>query len=221
MTGTPALLVFAKRPEPGRVKTRLHARLTPEQASALYEAMLRDALDAYGALGVAVRLYHTPEGGPLPEDWLPERASQHAQRGDRLGERLLNAFVESFAAGHEAAVVIGTDHPTLPPAFVSHAFELLAEPLSVVLGPTADGGYYLLGINDLFPSLFRMDYSHDGVFADTLDRAGTVARHVSVLPEWFDVDDPEDLDRLAAELAAVPDEVAPRTRLVLSRLTQS
>ncbi|MEM6783351.1 MAG: TIGR04282 family arsenosugar biosynthesis glycosyltransferase [Bacteroidota bacterium] len=218
-----ALLVFAKRPEPGRVKTRLTALLTPEEAADLYAAMLRDALDAYAALGCAVRLYLAPDADghapTLPDGWVPDGVTVHTQHGDGLGQRMLHAFVDAFRAGHERLVVIGTDHPTLPPAYIEMTFELLREkPLRVVLGPTHDGGYYLLGQNDLFPRLFEdMTYSHDGVFEATLRRAAEVTAEPVVLPTWYDVDTPVELRRLCRELdegATVP----PRTEVALAAL---
>ncbi len=200
-TGRSALLVFAKSPEAGRVKTRLTPPLTPEEAAALADAFLLDALDAYVAPGafdeeVAVRLYLDGHAGALD---LPVGLSVHAQRGDGLGARMRRAFVETFAAGYERIAVVGTDHPTLPVPFVGLAFEALAEPLTAVLGPSDDGGYYLLGLNELYPSLFDMAYGHGGVFDETLRRASARARHVTVLPPWYDVDDAASLRRLVAD----------------------
>lgn len=227
-----ALLVFAKKPEPGRVKTRLTALLTPDEAADFYAAMLRDALDAYADLGCAVRLYLAPDASgdapdadsavpALPEGWVPDGVSVHVQHGDGLGQRMLHAFVDGFRAGHERLAVIGTDHPTLPLAYVEMAFELLrAEPLRVALGPTADGGYYLLAMNDLYPRLFEgMTYSHARVFEDTLRRAAEVVAEPIVLPTWADVDTPDDLRRLAREV----DEGAallPRTAAALAALRE-
>lgn len=220
-TGRPAvLLVFAKLPEPGAVKTRLTSLLTPDEAAALYEAFLRDGLDAYRALSADVRLYADAPAEAVPDGLVPDGIGLHAQRGDGLGARMLRAFVEAFVAGYERVVVIGADHPTLPPAFIERAFEELAEPLHVVLGPSDDGGFYLLGTNELYPALFEgMTYSHAGVFAETLERAQTVAERVSVLPPWYDVDTPEALRRLSADLAGgtgAPE----RTREVMARLRE-
>lgn len=225
MSGAPALIVFAKVPEPGAVKTRLTALLTDDEAARLYDAFLRDALDAYRGLGVAVRLYLGPtSGGPtsdgVPDGLVPDGVSLHAQRGAGLGERMLNAFVETFVAGHNRAVVIGTDHPTLPLAFVAQAFEELASPFATVIGPSDDGGYYLLGMNELYPQLFEgMDYSHPDVFADTLQRAHTTPAAISILPTWYDVDTPAALERLAADLDREPGG-ASKTREVMAELRE-
>ncbi|MDX1530550.1 MAG: TIGR04282 family arsenosugar biosynthesis glycosyltransferase [Rhodothermales bacterium] len=220
-----ALIVFGKVPEPGAVKTRLTELLTPEEAARLYDAFLRDALDAYRALPAAVRLYLAPEGPPEPADLAPAGVTVHAQRGDGLGERMGAALADTFLAGAERAVVIGTDHPTLPLAFVERAFEELRQPLACVLGPSTDGGYYLLGLNELRPQLFQgIAYSRPDVFARTLERAAEAVRHVAVLPEWYDVDTPDTLRRLAAELLAPdPDaEGSPaRTRAILNKLNRA
>jgi rSAM/selenodomain-associated transferase 1 len=206
-----ALIVFAKAPVPGGVKTRLTGLLTDAEAARLYEAFLRDGLEAYRRLAADVRLYLAPAPGDhgsspgqaLAEGLAPEGVTVHAQRGGDLGERMLNGFVETFLAGYGRAVVLGTDHPTLPLAFVERAFAELAAPFSTVLGPSEDGGYYLLGMNELYPHLFQgMTYSHDGVFADTLQRARTLAASVSILPMWYDVDTPDALRRLARDLSA-------------------
>lgn len=211
-----ALLVFAKAPVPGQVKTRLVPVLGSAGAAALYAAFLRDALAQYAALGVAVRLYLAPsltEGAPagaaappegfLPEGFLTEGIVVRRQQGSGLGARMQHAFADAFAAGHGRAVVIGTDHPTLPSPFVGEAFRALEEPLSVVLGPSLDGGFYLLGMNDLFPQLFAgMRYSHPGVLAHTLERAAALRAGVTLLPPWYDVDTPDDLAHLARDLVA-------------------
>ena len=213
-----ALIVFAKRPEPGAVKTRLTAVLTPEEAAQLYEAFLRDALLQYTTLDVAVRLYFGPPAGPVSAGLIPDGVSVHLQQGPGLGARMKVAFVESFGAGYERLVIIGTDHPTLPSSFVEQAFAALAQPQSVSIGPSDDGGYYLLGMNDFYPELFHdMRYSHDDVFEQTLKRIAWTGAHLTVLPPWYDVDTPDTLRRLAADLAD-PSLDAPHTRRVMADL---
>ncbi len=217
-----ALIVFAKLPEPGAVKTRLTTLLTPTEAAHLYEAFLHDSLDAYGHLEADVRLYLAPSETPVPEGFAPDGVSVHAQRGKGLGARMLNAFVETFVAGYECVVIIGTDHPTLPLAFVECGFEELNAPLSIVLGPSDDGGYYLLGMNEVYPRLFEgMAYSHPNVFVQTLERAEATGAAVSVLPAWYDVDTPDALRRLIADLASDEAVNAPRrTRELLASLAE-
>jgi len=211
-----ALIVFAKPPEPGQVKTRLTAQLTPEEAASLYRAFLLDALDQYTALDADVRLYlFAPAGTTLHA--APASVTHHTQQGATLGDRMRHAFAETLDAGYQRAVVIGTDHPTLPSAFIKRAFSELHASPAVVIGPSTDGGYYLLGMNAFFPELFAaMRYSHGDVFADTLDRASRTDARLNILPAWYDVDEPEDLTRLIEDLGANPDQ-APRTYAELVR----
>lgn len=200
------------------MKTRLAPALTEQEAAGLYEAFLRDSLEAYATLPVDLRVY-LPESDAPPAGLLPPGAALCRQRGEGLGQRLLGACVETFRAGYERLVVIGTDHPTLPLAFVQLALDELVEPLRVVLGPTEDGGFYLIGMNDLLPSLFvGMTYSHDAVFEQTLARAAASHARPVVLPAWYDVDRPTDLARLAADLAADSTIPAPRTRELMANL---
>jgi hypothetical protein len=216
-----ALIVFAKCPEPGRVKTRLTPVLTPGEAARLYAAFLQDALARYRRLdGVDVRLYL---GAPPSEDCaalLPAGLEWHEQEGDGLGPRMRSAFQETRTAGYDRAVLIGTDHPTLPMAFVRQAFEALRAPRSICIGPSADGGFYLLGMHGAYPVCFEdMTYSHPRVFEDTLARIGQTNAQLTVLPRWYDVDTPDDLARL---VGALEDEDAsaplPNTRQVVEAL---
>ena len=213
-----ALIVFARRPKPGAVKTRLTALLTSEEAAQLYEAFLRDALNQYQALDVDVRLYFSPPVESIPEDLIPEGVSLHQQQGPGLGARMKIAFVESFAEGYEKLVIIGTDHPTLPTAFIEQAFEALEQSFSICIGPSDDGGYYLLGMNDFYPEVFHdMRYSHVDVFEQTLERASRTGAHLTVLPPWYDVDTPDTLRRLIIDLKD-PALEAPHTRRVVAAL---
>ena len=217
----PALIVFAKAPEPGRVKTRLCPPLTPVQAADLYAAFLGDALDAYAQFGreegVAVRVFL--KGVPAAIVHLvPSGVSVHQQNGAGLGPAMFNAFMQTFAAGYDTAVVIGTDHPTLPLDFVRLAFQSIEAPMSCAVGPSSDGGYYLLGTGELTSSLFDMEYSHDGVFDATVQAALDAGLETVVLPTHYDVDDASSLERLLAERRdGAP--VGPRTALALDTLT--
>lgn len=215
-----ALIVFAKRPQPGRVKTRLTPQLEPDEAATLYRAFLYDALDQYAALSACVRLYlASPIDAALEIN--PTGIEQFSQVGSSLGERMKRAFSETLEAGYQRAIIIGTDHPTLPSPFIEHAFAALARPASIVLGPSTDGGYYLLGMNAYYPHLFEdMTYSHGDVFANTLERAARTEAFLTILPVWYDVDEPGDLRRLADDLKSHPDQ-APRTHAALTALQQS
>jgi uncharacterized protein len=210
-----ALIVFARIPRPGQVKTRLTSVLSGREAADLYEAFLLDSLDQYRALGVDVRLYLADPLHLAPDEL--RVFELFAQEGPDLGARMQQAFIETFGAGYARAVIIGTDHPTLPSEFIEMAFEALREPMSVSIGPSEDGGYYLLGLNDFFPDLFEnMSFSHSHVFNRTLHRATRAAENVTVLPEWYDIDRPQDLLRLADEVDLMPQ--AARTRHIIREL---
>lgn len=214
-----ALLVFAKAPVAGRVKTRLTALLSEEEAAALYRAFLQDALAQYAALeATAVRLCVTPPKEAFPPALVPEGVALHEQRGEGLGARMKNAFRDAFADGYARAVVIGTDHPTLPSRLVEEAFAALDDPPAVSIGPSADGGYYLLGMSTFFPQLFDgMAYSHADVFRQTRARIRATEARCTVLPRWYDVDTPAALLRLIGDLEKTPD-AAPHTREAVARL---
>jgi hypothetical protein len=124
-----------------------------------------------------------------------------AQRGDDLGARLSHAFEDLLADGAPGAIVIGSDVPTLPRAVLVAALERLAG-ADLVLGPSEDGGYYLIGLREPRAALFAdMAWSTEGVFDETLRRAGALGLDVGLLPAWFDVDTAVDLERLQASLA--------------------
>ena len=214
-----ALIVFAKAPVPGQVKTRLTSVLTEDEAARLYTAFLQDALDQYTALGADVRLYWSSPLDVVPDDFTQADVHAFVQQGKGLGARMQRAFLETFAAGYERVVIIGTDHPTLPSAFIEEAFRALREPLSVAIGPSEDGGYYLLGMNEFYPQLFAgMRYSHADVFRETLARARGTSAVLTMLPVWYDVDTPGALRRLRADLEDA-DVRAPHTRHVLGEIT--
>ncbi len=199
----PSLVVFAKVPVAGTVKTRLVPPLSFEDAAALYTAFLADALTSFATLGAAVRLYLPPSDAAMPAGIVPSGVSVHAQRGDGLGDRMDAALSETLGAGFGRAVVIGTDHPTLPLAFVVEALSALATPETVVIGPSDDGGFYLLGLDRPRPTLFAgMTYSHHRVFDQTRARAIADGARLHVLPPWYDVDDARSLARLVGEWRA-------------------
>lgn len=213
-----ALLVFAKVPRPGTVKTRLTPLLRPVEASRLYTAFLRDTLRTARSLEAQVHLYVAP---PLPDngfEGLPNDVTLHAQAGDGLGARMCTAFADTLRAGYDRALLVGTDHPTLPASFLQQAIHALAAPDRVCLGPTPDGGFYLLGMRAFFPQLFAgMSYSHPSVFADTLARIPRTEAQVTVLPQWYDVDTPPDLRRLLDDLQTDSAD-APNTRRMVEQL---
>jgi rSAM/selenodomain-associated transferase 1 len=196
------LLVVAKQPAPGHTKTRLCPPLTPSQAAELYECFLRDTLDAMRKVpGVEPVIGYLPNDAQDYFHQLAPDMSLIRQRGSSLGERLDGLLKQALTGGSRKAVVMDSDSPTLPVDYLSMAFEQLTE-TDVVLGPTTDGGYYLIGVKQPQPRLLRqvqMSTSH--VLADTLALARASGLSVSLLPNWYDVDTIADLHRLESEIA--------------------
>lgn len=203
---------MAKASAPGRAKTRLVPPLTFEEAAVLNTAFLQDVADnvllaardadrhggiagyaAYGPPGSEDFFRRTlPAGVGLIEAWRPN-----------FGECLLHTVEEIFARGHTSAVVLNSDSPTLPTAFLVETAAALARPGDrAVLGPSSDGGYYLLGLKAAHRHMFEnIAWSTDQVAKQTLERAREIGLDVHRLPVWYDVDDVDGLRRLRAELS--------------------
>jgi rSAM/selenodomain-associated transferase 1 len=196
------LILFAKRPIVGRVKTRLSPPLSPEQARDLYRAFLIDSMELIRGLA-AERTIEVAVDEPWVDDaGLFRDVPVSRQRGDDLGQRLLHAFQSSHAGGATATVVLGSDSPTLPRDLVVGAFDRLNDDADVVLSPAADGGYVLLGMGDPQPTLFReIPWGGTRVAERTRERARESALKLVELPGWYDVDDPVGLQRLRNDLA--------------------
>lgn len=202
------LLIFAKYPRAGQVKTRLTPAIEPAAAAALYRAFLLDALEHYVALRPAIEpvllVARAEDAQAMRELAAGEgmAVEVRAQRGEGLGDRLEHAFADAFDAGSTAACAIGTDHPTLPVARVVEAFEAVTDPAGcdVAIGPADDGGYYLLALADRRPRLLRdMPYSSPELFGAVMAAAEADGLGVRQLEPWYDVDDEASLLRLWSE----------------------
>lgn len=229
---------MTKAPHPGLVKTRLVPPLAANEAAELNKCFLADTTTsisnicsrqvrtahseaATSALGIAV---YTPieaesaYNGILSPDFvlLP-------QRGEKFGERLYFAAVDLFRCGFESVCLIDSDSPTVPAENFAQAVKLLRHPGDrIVLGPCADGGYYLIGIKKPHQEIFdRIDWSTERVLAQTKQRARELSLEVKLLPTGYDVDDEASLRRLCRELLArnAPAHIAPKTREFLRKLT--
>ena len=199
-----AIAIMAKAPRAGQVKTRLCPPLTAEEAAALYRSFLADKIAQIRTLRAArPAIAFTPEDERGAFESLAPGFHLVLQRGPDLGSRLLNGLTELLGDGTTAAVAVDSDTPTLPTAFLQQAIDLLVlGQVDVVLGPTEDGGYYLIGVRRAHPELFSgIPWSTPGVLSETLARAGAAGLRTVCLPPWFDVDTPADLQRLRAALA--------------------
>jgi rSAM/selenodomain-associated transferase 1 len=205
---------MAKTPRPGTVKTRLSPPLTPEQAAALNVCFLRDTTEniaATASVGSAARsriaglVCYTPVGDEqLFEGLLPSDFALVAQRGDGFGERLLAAAEDILSCGYSSVCLIDSDSPTVPTSAYEMAVTELARPGDrIVMGSTADGGYYLIGMKQAHAAIFTgISWSTDRVAEETRERAQTAGIELIELPLWYDIDDASTLAILKAELLA-------------------
>ncbi len=199
------LVLFAKVPELGRVKTRLAREVGEGAARDLAEAFLLDTLSTAASVdGVQVAVAYSPTTG---EDWFRTRAPDALlvpQPETDFGSRMNAAMNAMFEAGASRCVMIGMDTPQLEPGRIESAFEALKE-YDVCLGPSEDGGYYLIGLRAPAPQLFEgIAWSTASVLAETLSRAAESGLSVHQLDSEFDIDEAADLERLLAVLAARP-----------------
>jgi hypothetical protein len=219
MTGDALILLFLKAPARGAVKSRLAAVLGEDAALELYRNFVLDMLETIDRSGLPCRIcYHPPDAGERVAGWLGRHRSYLAQTGDDVGERMEQAFRRAFAEGISRAVLVGSDIPDLPPAFLADAFGSLATS-DAAIGPARDGGYYLIGFrrDRFFPAIFHgMPWSSDSVFMRTMRTFDQAGCRVQVLPAWRDVDTILDLKDLATRRHD-PGSGATRTMLYLAR----
>jgi rSAM/selenodomain-associated transferase 1 len=196
--------LFAKRPAPGQVKTRLAAATSAEWAARVAEAFLLDLLEALASFDARKVLAFAPpsERGyfvPVTQGRF-ELTPQHD--GD-LGQRMAHFFAEQFAQHAERVVLVGTDAPTLPVPCIEQAFEELKR-ADVVLGPATDGGYYLIGCARCVPPIFDgIAWSSPSVLAETIAAIAAARLRLALLSPWYDVDTLEDWRMLQGHLAAL------------------
>ena len=198
-----AVLFFVKYPEPGKVKTRLAATVGPAEAAAIYRRLVEAVCISLPADSAVVVMFEPPHQRALIEQWLHEvlpGASMSAQVPGDLGVRLENAFASAFSNGFEKVAAIGSDCIELDAQLFAETWRAL-DANDCVIGPTADGGYYLLALRAPAPLLFAgIDWSTSAVFAQTLERAHDGGLRVHVLPKLHDVDTEDDWRRAEQRL---------------------
>lgn len=210
------LIIFAKEPKKGRVKTRLRGYLSETQCVALYKALLKDTFELVKPLEHIAKVLaydsSTDEPGYLKE--LGKGFIFYRQEGKDLGRRLHNAIKFSGKMHSDKTVIIGSDSPNLPITYVKEAFRRL-EKNDIVLGPSADGGFYLLGIKDPCFEIFKdIQWGSGSVLEDTVKNAGMLDKKIAILKKWYDIDDAAGLIRLRKDLKKEK-KAAPWTRKFL------
>ena len=212
-----ALIVVAKRPAPGKTKTRLSPPLTPQLASALYESFLFDTLDQMRQVADSHHVIAYLD----EQDYFKRVAPDFElipQEGKDLGERLDRALTSYLSSGYERVIIMDSDSPTLPPDYLSQAFSILSDGADVVLGPCDDGGYYLIGIRKPTPRLLReVHMSTPTVASETIALAKEDGLNLVILPTWYDIDDVVSLSRLINEIEELNPARAVHTRRFLQQ----
>jgi len=190
MSSTNQLQVFVKAPSPGQVKRRLQPEISRNDAVNLYKAMAEDLVARFrNVLFFDMKIiFWPPDSRDDIEGWLGTEYEYEPQDGSNLGERMLHGFEYAFAHGYQKATIIGTDIPTLTVESLREAFVRL-ESCDVVLGPSHDGGYYLIGLKELHPKLFEgMDWGSERVREQTLHAAEELRLSVHQLEMRRDID---------------------------------
>jgi len=217
-----AVAIMAKAPRAGEVKTRLCPPLSLVDAAELYRRLLLDKIEQVRSLKTAsLAIAYTPDEARAFFEEVAPGFVLVPQRGADLGDRLANSLGELLDTGHRGALAIDSDTPTLPLEFLQQALDLIVTPeIDVVLGPTEDGGYYLIGLRAVHRELFEaMAWSTQQVLPETIRRADAKGLRVACLPPWYDIDTPDDLARLRMTLAASDGDVPRHTRKFLLERT--
>jgi hypothetical protein len=222
LTPRRVVVVFAKRAAPGAVKTRMCPPLTPEQAAALYAAMLDDVLATTAAAAAAANAeawlaVDPPDAVAELAARCPAGFAAFAQRGADLSERMANAVAAASDAGFDRILLRGSDNPSLPRAELARALDAL-EGADLAVGPDRDGGYGWIALRRAVPGLFDHAMSTATVLADTLARAAAAGLRVRRLSPHFDLDTAADLALLGAARRRGETDECPRTIAVLDTL---
>ena len=193
------LLFFLRNPEKGKVKTRLASALGDEMAVRLYRRFLLETLFTLNRGTFLFYLCFYPENSLSDlKGWLEDDYLYMPQKGEDLGERMKNGFIDAFAMNFKRVVLIGSDIPDLPLEFIEEAFTSLQEK-DVVIGPSLDGGYYLIGFKDKNFSLRVFEgipWSTKRVFEETMKILKQEGLTVHTLQPWRDIDTIDDLKNL-------------------------
>ena len=200
-TSARALILFAKDPVEGQVKTRLSSLLDAQTILSLYCHFLRDSIEKICSVAEVDRfigLASNPKTNYFDDVSRSHPVRLFVQKGGNLGERMRQAFEDRFQEGYERVVIIGSDSPTLPTAYIAQALQSEKE---VVIGPSTDGGYYLIGMQGKVIDIFEgVPWGTDCVLSETLKVLEGQQAQAELLPVWYDVDLPEDLCFLKTHL---------------------
>ncbi len=217
-----ALIIMAKEPKIGSIKTRLCPPLRPDQAAQLYEALLWDTIAMASAVpGIDLAIAITPpESSEYFKQIAPSETILIPVACADIGECLAYVLGQLLEMDYERVMALNSDGPSLPPEYIQRANQSLGQH-DLVLGPAEDGGYYLVGLQQFQPHIFMgIDWSTHKVLAQTLQKAKQHSLSVHLLPPWYDVDTAADIDRLRDELETLPAKALTYTRQFLGQWPQ-
>ena len=213
-----ALILFTRVPLAGKTKTRLQQALTPDQCARAQKAFLRDLTG--NCRGPWDMLVFYGGEGPVSvlQQLLPEQKVFYPQEGSGLGEKMDRAIQKTLALGYDRCVLVGSDLPELRRDRIGAAFDAL-DRADIVLGPTPDGGYYLIGCKAPCPKLFAgQRYGGSTVLENTQKAARAAGLGTEKIPGLSDVDEPRDLEALARRLETASSADCPNTRAFLREI---
>lgn len=213
MSDSQLIVVYTKPAVPGSVKTRLVPPFSADQAAEFHLAALADVVAIAGRAAARVELHIAGDDDDAGEfRALYPELEIHRQGDGGLGDRMARTFDICFERGFESVLILGSDHPTLPTEFLAAAFAHLGD-ADLALGPSQDGGYYCVAVcRASWPAaaavFHDIPWSGPDVLVRSLERARAAGLTVALAPEWYDVDRPEDLERVGRD--APPDSAARR-----------
>jgi len=193
------LIIFVKNPERGKVKTRLAAEIGNEKALEIYQKLITYTRKVVQELPVTKQVWYS-SFIDSSDEWDSDQFQKKLQKGKDLGARILEAFSQGFDDGFRRIVIIGSDCPALREEHLIHAFKKL-QFYDVVLGPSQDGGYYLLGMNHYIPEVFKgKSWSSESLYGETVRTLDNLNKRWYALDELNDIDTIEDLNKSYFEI---------------------
>lgn len=201
-----ALILVTRVPIPGKTKTRLMEILSARQCAHIHKCFLLDIFNVFSFIckDIDIYLYYTPHKGfHIMEEYIPDNICCLPQKGNKLGERMNNAFKEVFDKGYEKVVLIGSDIPAIQPQYIDNAFESL-DLADVCLGATQDGGYYLVGMKDMHEEIFNdhLKWGNNSVLEGTMEILNSLDLKVTLAEKQRDIDTKYDLIALKESIDA-------------------
>jgi uncharacterized protein len=193
---TNCLIIFTRYPEPGKTKTRLIPALGEDGSAQLHRRMAEHTVKQARSLSCAIEVWYVGGSEELMQDWLGKDLWYREQPAGDLGDRMCGAFRSAFEQGYQSVMIVGTDCPGLTTDFMAQGFASLQNYM-VTIGPAIDGGYYLIGLQQLVPELFQgITWSTATVFSETLAITDRLQLPTHLLPSLSDIDLPADLQYL-------------------------